>query len=330
MKKHTLLLTTGDVDGIGLEVAIKALCKIKIPKNVSIVCIRSKKSEQVSSQKKLIVALHKKTNSVCADSFDEALSLSKKHQIVDLRLNTHPAQWVETAAIYCQKKIADGLVTGPLSKPEILAAGMGDLGHTDILKRICDRKTANMGFVGKHFAVVLATGHTAVVNVESQLTDDCLDFAVSSCHQLISLLTAAKKKKPIAVLGLNPHAGDSGLIGHFEQKTLIPWLRRHADSTAEKNRISATLVGPLVPDVAFQKNMWNRFSIFLALYHDQGLIPFKTVHGQTGAHITLGLPILRTSVDHGTAKDIYGKNLANPASMIDAIELAIKITKNLT
>ena len=123
------------------------------------------------------------------------------------------------------------------------------------------------------------------------------------------------KTKKIAVLGLNPHAGEGGLIGNLE-KTLFA-------------RLPKGVVGPLVPDAAFLKKNWPLYSIFVCLYHDQGLIPFKMQHGQdSGAHLTLGLAFVRTSVDHGTAVDIFNKNVANPNSMLEAIKLNIQLIED--
>jgi 4-hydroxythreonine-4-phosphate dehydrogenase len=123
---------------------------------------------------------------------------------------------------------------------------------------------------------------------------------------------------PIGLLGLNPHAGDSGLIGQEEQTVISKAMKQLFE-------LGIPVVGPLVPDAAFQKENWGKYSTFVACYHDQGLIPFKSIHGfDSGVHLTLGLSLKRTSVDHGTAKDIFGKNKANPGSMVSALRWAIK------
>ena len=113
-------------------------------------------------------------------------------------------------------------------------------------------------------------------------------------------------------MGLNPHAGEKGIIGNCEADLF--------------RKLPSAFSGPLVPDAAFLKKNWKTYSLYLCLYHDQGLIPFKLVHGQdSGVHITLGLPFLRTSVDHGTAEDIFNKNVANHASMLEAIQLNLQL-----
>ena len=170
-----------------------------------------------------------------------------------------------------------------------------------------------MGFIGKEFNVVIATDHIALKTVESKLTKKLIEQAIKAC---IDLKKLNNDKRPVCVLGLNPHAGEKGIIGSYEKSFL-------------NKIISKNLVGPMSPDAAFFKSNWKKYSSFLALYHDQGLIPFKMVHGQdSGVHITLGLPFIRTSVDHGTAKDIFNKNVANSHSMRDAILLNLKLLKN--
>lgn len=311
MALKKILITTGDTDGVGFEVAAKALSKVGPQKNFSFFIWRNAKP-----QKKFQSLLAKKFKVVSVRSLSEALAYktSSSKQLIEIVSEESPALWVEESAQACFEKRADALVTGPLSKPEIFRAGLNDLGHTDILKRISGSKNATMSFWGKHFRVLLTTGHIPIAQIESKLTTERLDEILKLAIEAKSRLPKALAKRPIAILGLNPHAGDSGLIGDFEQKTLIPWM--------EKNK-SANLVGPLVPDAAFHKDNWNKYSFYIALYHDQGLIPFKTIHGFAGVHVTLGLPLVRSSVDHGTAKELFGKNKADPTSMMDAIKWAM-------
>lgn len=312
MKK--LIITTGDVDGIGFEVAAKALSKIGPQDKICFYLFRTS-----SSSPKDIRRYKNKFTSIAVASLEEAHKLSAHRKsnfnLVELVSNTSPALWVESSAQACIKGLFDGLITAPLSKQEIRKAGLKDLGHTDILKRICSSPNAFMGFKGDCFNVLLATGHLPLSKVPQSLTEDLLFEAIIAANNFRKKL---KSKLPLALLGLNPHAGDQGLIGKEEL-----FLFKKVLHKAKINKIP--VVGTLVPDAAFNKVNWSRFSVFITCYHDQGLIPFKTVHGfDSGVHLTLGLPIMRTSVDHGTAKDIFGKNIANPNSMIQAIEWAIK------
>lgn len=319
MSVKKILLTTGDVDGIGLEITAKTLLANNINKNQSLIFIRSPHSKKIVSQKRWLNKLHTELSIVSTNNYLQALELANTNKLVELIDGRNPARWVEDAAQLCFEKKAHAIVTAPLSKPEIKKAGMSDLGHTDILKRVCKSKSANMGFVGEHFSVVLATGHIPISQVEKQLTVTCLNQSLLSCRQLNSFVSRARSSKSIGVLALNPHAGDEQLIGNFESRLLSPWIKKQRGCK-----------GPLIPDVTFQKSNWSKYRVYLALYHDQGLIPFKQAHGMSGVHVTLGLPILRTSVDHGTAKDIFGKNIADPASLIQALSFAQKlVTKSL-
>ncbi len=315
MSKIKIALTTGDVDGIGFEVTAKALNQIGPQKNVQFILWRS---PQASA--KYLHLIDQKWKRQTVKTFDEALNL-KTPGLIDLCSDLSPAHWVEATAKACCKKNLQGMATGPLSKTSIKEAGFDDLGHTDILKRISKVKSVNMGFLGQEFNVVLATGHIPLAAVSKSLNSKVLQNALLNANLLRERLASSSKRKPIGILGLNPHAGESGLIGQ-EEKSLFTKI--HSFALAH----GIPIEGPLVPDAAFLNKNWQKYSVFLTLYHDQGLIPFKMIHGQdSGVHVSLGLPFVRTSVDHGTAKDIFGLDVANPNSMIDAIRWAIKLAR---
>ena len=186
------------------------------------------------------------------------------------------------------------------------------MGHTGAFRSLIPNAQLHMAFAGTEFNVLLASDHLPIENVPGYLTKKKISAAIHAAREFKKLLGLKSK---IALLGLNPHAGESGLIGNFEKKFLLD--------------LPKDIVGPLVPDAAFLKSNWKKYALFICLYHDQGLIPFKMIHGQdSGVHITMGLPFLRTSVDHGTAFDIYNKNKANHASMLDAIKLNLKLLRS--
>lgn len=324
MTYQKIALTTGDADGIGLEVACKALQAVGPQKNTLFFLFRASDAPE-----SLLKKIDKKFERIVVDDLKQAFTffslMEKKGDlsqkiIIDIASTASPAHWVEQAAKACHKKQLAAMVTGPISKTCIKAAGFKDLGHTDILKRVSGVSAVHMGFIGKEFNVVLTTAHIPLREVPKKLNFKILCEALINANILrLSLPNAAKK--PIAVLGLNPHAGEEGLIGG-EESALFPNLIQFAK---EEN---IPMRGPYVPDAAFLKKNWKAHSVFLALYHDQGLIPFKAIHGQdSGVHVSLGLPFVRTSVDHGTAKDIFGKNVANPHSMIDAIHWGVKLAR---
>lgn len=312
MSPLKIAITTGDVDGIGLEVTAKALNHIGPQSKTRFYLFRSPDSPGFHLPK---------FQRIQVLDIDDALSIApKKNQIVEIVQKSSPAHWVEQVAQACLRNEFQSMVTAPLSKQEIQNSGLQDLGHTDILKRVSGRKRAFMTFIGPKFNVLLVSGHVPLGKVQDSLTADLLQDAFQAALEARKLLPKTLAKKPIALLGLNPHAGDQGLIGDFEDKLLKPWMRTISSPSQVQ--------GPLVPDAAFLAENWKRFSFYLALYHDQGLIPFKMAHGfDVGAHLTLGLPIRRSSVDHGTAKDIFGKNKAKPGSMIEALKWGIRLAE---
>lgn len=279
-----IAITTGDVDGIGLEVTLKALARIKIPRNAEVHIYLHSKFTQKARKK-----------------------LPKTCQLISR--DDSPAIWVEEAIQNCLNKKMDVLVTGPLSKPEFIRAGFSDLGHTEMLARMTKKSDLVMSFWGKTFNLALLTNHLPLSSVSTAVTFERILQVHSLCQKALETLDPQRKRYPNLLLGLNPHAGDQGLIGTEEaQWKPVPGLR-----------------GPVPADSAFEKEALKKIGVIIACYHDQGLIPFKMAHGfKTGVHVTLGLPFLRTSVDHGPAKDLFGKNKAEMGSMKAAIEMALK------
>lgn len=314
-------ITTGDPDGIGFEVTAKALAQLGPQKNTSFFLFREKNQEK--NQKRYFQLLDKKFSRLTFKTTKAALAfyyILKRAQaldsqfLFDLELSTNAADWVIEATELCRDKVFDSLVTAPLSKTLIKGAGYKFVGHTGIFRHYFPNYPMFMGFIGNKFNVIIASDHVALKDVEKDLSTQNLTASILAAKKLQALLSSGK---PVGLLGLNPHAGEKGVVGSFEQKVLLPLVKKYKH-----------LSQPLVPDAAFFPNQWSKYSTYLALYHDQGLIPFKMIHGQdSGVHITLGLPFLRTSVDHGTAKDIYNKNKANANSMREAIELNLQLLK---
>lgn len=310
-------ITTGDPNGIGFEVAAKALAQVK-DRDVLFFLFRNQAQEK--TQAHLFKKIDSRWNRLVFKSLEQAFSflslssldlLIKEKVLIDLSLSTSAADWFVQASRFCLDKKLDGLVTGPLSKTLIQKSGYSEIGHTGLLKKLLPKASLYMGFVGAHFNVLLATDHISLESVSKKLNKKSLSAAFAAAKKMHALLGL---KKEIAVLGLNPHCGEHGVISSWESKNL--------------NRLPKKMKGPLVPDAAFQKSNWSKYDLFLSLYHDQGLIPFKLIHGQdSGVHITIGLPFVRTSVDHGTAFDIFNKNMANCGSMLDAINLNLKLLR---
>lgn len=314
-----IVITTGDPDGIGTEVTAKALAKIKPINGVRFYIWRSHLCPPAH-----LALLDRYFNRITVTSWPEALKTASdsKRDLIDINSNLLPPHWVETTAKASLFGHIDAMVTAPLSKTSIASAGMSDLGHTGILRRVVGRKELFMGFIGSHFNVVLATGHIPLKEISDTLNAKRIEKAINAANILRQILPKKVMEKPLALLGLNPHAGEEGLIGREEEKA-------HSTALEAAHTKGIEIEGPLVPDAAFFKQNWRRYSVYIANYHDQGLIPFKMIHGQeSGIHMTLGLPFVRTSVDHGTAKDIFGKNKADARSMTMAIEWALKLCRS--
>ena len=316
IKNKPLILTTGDSCGVGVEVTAKSLLQASnaFLRKWPLIIIR-KHPDLLSPEERRVHELQmrrlKKRLQVKTLTWSSTASFPdidfKENRIAEVLSLADAPFWVEWAARECQHRRAGALITAPLSKQLISSCGMVDIGHTDILKRVTKTKNVYMSFLGSDFSVVLLTGHIPLGQVSQAVRPQEL-------HSLIRLLLSHGflKKRPAALLGLNPHAGDGGLIGREE----LTWLNSFA---ASKKKY---LIGPMAPDSAFSKDVWKKISIYIALYHDQGLIPFKLQHGFRGCHFSLGLPIIRTSVDHGTAFDIFSKDKADPSSMLSALSWA--------
>ena len=306
--KFRVVITTGDADGIGPEVTTKALTRLGPRPDVQFIVFRSSATAYKSPR-----GFRRRT----VDDLEAAADVAFAPEVIlDVASAEPPARWVEHAARACLIGRARAMVTAPLSKTSIIAAGLKDIGHTEILARLSGASPLHMGFVGAKFAVVLATGHQPLRDAIKGFDEAALERAITAARGLRAGLPPKRRARPMALVGMNPHAGEEGLLG-AEESWFRAVIARHPD-----------VVGPLVPDAAFLAKNWPLHSVYISPYHDQGLIPFKLVHGfGGGVHLTLGLPFVRSSVDHGTAKDLFGKNLADPGSMMDAITTALRLAK---
>ena len=215
---------------------------------------------------------------------------------------------------------ADALVTAPVNKSCIRSAGFKEFeGHTEYLAQKTGSKDFAMMFVGKRLKITLCSRHIALRLVARAITEDVIYRTIMLTHECLKKSFGIKDPK-IAVAGLNPHAGDSGLFGDEEEKVIIPAIRKA--STGIKN-----IYGPFPADVVFYETLKGKFDAVVAMYHDQALAPFKTLYFNDGVNMTMGLPFVRTSPDHGTAFDIAGKGIADPTSMKEAILLACRLSK---
>jgi 4-hydroxythreonine-4-phosphate dehydrogenase len=227
-------------------------------------------------------------------------------------------EMLETAVRACMAKEFDAIVTCPVHKGVINDAGIPFTGHTEYLAEQTDTEHVVMMLVGGGLRVALATTHLPLTGVSPAITQDGLEKTLRILHQdLIHHFGIAQPR--ILVTGLNPHAGESGHLGREEITTISPVLEK-------LRREGMHLKGPLPADTLFTPHHLAEADCVLAMYHDQGLPVLKYASFGKGVNVTLGLPIIRTSVDHGTALDLAGTGKANPGSLYEAIQLAIELT----
>ena len=212
-----------------------------------------------------------------------------------------------------------GMATAPVNKEAFRLAGLPWSGHTDLLAHLTGASHVAMMFHSPAIRVVLATVHIALADVPRSLTQPSLEATIDLTARELPRYGAAHPR--IAVAGLNPHAGEHGLFGHEEEIVIAP-----AIAACRARGIDVT--GPFPGDTVFLRAHRGEFDIVVACYHDQGLIPVKLLAFGEAVNVTLGLPIVRTSVDHGTAFDIAGKGVANPESMIAAVLLAAQLARS--
>ena len=328
-RKLVVGITQGDSNGIGYEVIIKALADPRILDMLTPVVYGSSK----------IFGFYKKTvNEV--EHIDTNVITSAKEAFpkrINI-LNCQPdnvfaepggstpdsAQSAITSLDRAVKDLKAGLidvlVTGPINKRSVSEAGFGFPGHTEFLQQAFGVEDVTMFMISQRLKVGVVTGHIPLKDVPKSISEEKilskLRLMKASLEQDFGI-----DDPRIAVLSLNPHSGDSGLLGDEEQNIIIPAIRK-----AGEEGIQA--FGPFSPDGYFGMGMYEKFDATLAMYHDQGLAPFKAIAFEDGVNYTAGLPVVRTSPDHGTAFELAGRDEADPRSMRAAIFLAVDIYRN--
>ncbi len=232
------------------------------------------------------------------------------------------AGWsIQTAVSLILAGKADALATGPISKERLNAGGYLFPGHTEMLSHLCGDLPSTMMLANDRLRVSLVTIHIALKSVPKRITGPEIERAVRQTIDGLRTLWGISKPR-IAVTGLNPHSGENGVMGDEENG----WINSTVARLAARYRSRATIVGPLPADTLFAlhfgKDPKKQWDAVVCMYHDQGLIPVKMVDFARTVNVTLGLPVIRTSVDHGVAFDLVGKNKADPSSMVEAIRLA--------
>lgn len=318
-------ISQGDINGIGLEVIIKTFLEPQMLELCTPVVFGSAKTAMYHRKalniedfsfnqiKEFSEINYKRANIINIYEEDVNIELGKQ---TDLG-GKYAFKSLEAASIALAQGKIDVLVTAPINKENIQSPDFKFAGHTEYLDEKFGDGNSLMFLVSDGLKVAVVTGHIPVTQVASSLTVDKILKKIQVLNK--SLIQDFEIRKPkIAVLGLNPHAGDNGVIGNEEQQIIIPAINK-----AKEEGILA--YGPYPADGFFGNGSYKKFDAVLAMYHDQGLIPFKTIAFNSGVNFTAGLPVVRTSPDHGTAYDIAGKNVASEESFRKAIYTAIDI-----
>lgn len=315
-----IAITMGDPWGIGPEVIVKALLSGRIGKRVTPVVIGNVNVMWETVRMTGLPARVRKISDI-----SDITSGHNLINVLDIRseiaLTKGPSKssgiaiikYIEKAVELARSNEVPAIVTAPISKESLKLAGAVWPGHTEMLAELTGTKDFAMMFAGRKLKVILATIHIPLKDVPRKINERLVLRTIRLARTGAAMLGI--KGPRIAVAGLNPHAGESGIMGKEEIKAIIPALNK-----ALMEGVNAT--GPWPPDVIFHKALNREFDMIVCMYHDQGLIPFKMLEFATGVNVTVGLPMIRTSPDHGTAFDIAWRNKADPSSMIEAIKMA--------
>lgn len=327
-EKIKIGITHGDINGINYEIILKTLldphiyeiCVPIVYGSSKVAGYYKKELENVSGVNFNIItspetASHKLPNLIncCEDSVKIDVGISTPEA------GRYAIEALSRASSDLKAGLIDAVVTCPINKANVQSENFHFKGHTEYF---ADKFESNqlMFMISEYFKVGMLSNHEAISDVSAKVTEEGIFEKLSLIHDSLVKDFAVTNPK-IAVLSLNPHAGDNGLIGTEEESIILPTIKR-----AKEQGIDA--FGPYAADGFFNSHSYTKFDAVLAMYHDQGMIPFKLVASEDGVNFTAGLSIVRTSPAHGTAYDIAGKNIANATSLRYAIYSAIDIYKN--
>lgn len=312
-----LVITPGDPDGIGPELVWKSIRSGFFQKNkISAIFVGA--AEPFKKMKAPIQHL---------DPSNPKGVIPKKYiplLAAPSGLPGYQAGWsIDVATHMVLNKVAAAIVTGPIHKERLQAGGYIYPGHTEFLAHLCGSKSVTMMLANSVLRVSLVTTHMGIDQVSLSLNQASVCRAVQHTHAFLRNQLGIKKPR-IAITALNPHAGEGGLFGSEETEIIQPAI-------TELQSRGLSVDGPFSADTFFAKHVMTapkkRFDAVVAMYHDQGLIPVKLIDFKKTVNITLGLPIIRTSVDHGVGFDIAGKGIADPSSFQAAVKLALLMSK---
>ncbi len=323
--KPLIGITCGDLNGIGIELIIKTFSDNRILEHCTPVIFASNKAINFyrksvpeyninyQTTKEFDRINHKQVN--LFNCWEEEVAITPG-QMTDIG-GKYGVLSLQTAVAALKQKQIDGLVTAPIHKKNIQSPDFSFTGHTPYLRTIFGVNDVVMMLCAGDFRVALVTEHVSVQDITKHITKEIILSKLQIMNKSLQKDFGIDKPR-IAVLGLNPHAGDEGLIGNEEETIIKPAIREAKNS-------NIMVVGPYSADAFFARRSFDRFDAVLAMYHDQGLIPFKALAAGDGFNYTAGLPAIRTSPDHGVAFDIAGKNKADHSSFMTSLFECIDI-----
>lgn len=325
-EKIRVAITCGDPNGVGPETIIKVFSDVRMAESITPVIYAN--AEVLKAHKKNMNAeeFHYNTVNSASEAFPKKVNLVQVAR--DMKLEVTPGKADKNAGLFSFKSLeaavsdiasnkVDVLVTAPINKDMIQNKDFQFAGHTEYLAKVAGTEQVLMFLVSENLRVGIVTGHVPLKDVAQNISKEKIMAKLSLMRE--SLLKDFGINSPrIAVLGLNPHAGDNGVIGSEEKEIILPAVRE----AAERGWLVS---GPYGADGFFGAGAYKKFDAVLAMYHDQGLAPFKSLSFNSGVNFTAGLPIVRTSPDHGTAYEIAGKGVADEGSLRQAIFTACDI-----
>jgi 4-hydroxythreonine-4-phosphate dehydrogenase len=316
----------GDPCGVGPEVILRALADARLRRSARFVIIGYESVMRAVARRFGLDASYVNVSGV-SDRKDVAFLLNLRDLPSRFAMLGKPTPIGGAASIACVdfgvrwalSGMIDALVTAPINKQAIAMAGFRWPGHTELLRELTGAKRAVMMMAGGGLRVALVTTHVAMDDLPWAITRRDVAETLNITHAALKSQWGIAQPR-IAVCGLNPHAGEAGRFGREETKAIVPAVK-----AARAKQIACA--GPISGDVVFRQALDGRYDAVIAMYHDQACIPVKLLAFDSGVNVTLGLPIIRTSPDHGTAYDIVRRGCADPGSMLAAIELAIQLAR---
>lgn len=321
-----LAITMGDATGCGPEIIVKSLGDSRFSEAARLVVIGDAKmirrAAAIVKSKKVVRSIHSLPDAGAEAGFIDVLDLDNlppdlPFAVIDGRAGKAAYEYVAKAVDLAMQGTIDAIVTAPLNKEAMNRGGHHFAGHTEILAHLSDRKDYAMMLVSNRLRVIHVTTHVPMRRAVDLIQKERVYRVIELADQACRLLGISDPR--VAVAGLNPHSGEGGLFGTEEIDEIIPAIER-----AKAKGYS--VFGPVPPDTAFYRAACKHdFDIVVCMYHDQGHIPMKVLDFEGGVNVTVGLPFIRTSVDHGTAFDKAGKGTADPRSLTEAIILAARM-----